>query len=149
MRRSPRTLLLALLVAVVALGGCGGSEIDADEVPGATPTLTVPSDSELNSGSTSDEDAASTDEDAATTEDAAAEDTTADTEAAATGRRDDRRHDHARSDGDRRAAGLRGDGHAAPSRLGGAAVRGLLRPERRRLLTRRSTARQEKRRAAE
>jgi hypothetical protein len=83
MRRSPRTLLLALLVAVVALGGCGGSEIDADEVPGATPTLTVPSDSELNSGSTSDEDAASTDEDAATTEDAAAEDTTADTEAAA------------------------------------------------------------------
>ena len=38
MRRSTRTSLLAILVAVLAFAaGCGGSEVAADEVPGAPP----------------------------------------------------------------------------------------------------------------
>jgi hypothetical protein len=52
MRRSPRILLMALLLAVVPIvaTGCGGSEVSADEVPGPPPALTVPSDTELGGG---------------------------------------------------------------------------------------------------
>jgi hypothetical protein len=52
MRRSPRTLLMALLPAVLALAaaGCGGSEIAADEVPGPPPALSVPTDKDLGGG---------------------------------------------------------------------------------------------------
>ena len=65
MRRSPRTTLLALTFAALAAAaaGCGASEIDADEVPGAAPALVVPTDSELGaSGSSADESSSSTDE---------------------------------------------------------------------------------------
>jgi len=79
MRPAPRTILLALTFAVLALlaAGCGADEIPADEVPGPPPALIVPSDSELGAaGSNAD---ASTDataeEDAAATDDAT-EDTT-------------------------------------------------------------------------
>ena len=49
--RTPRTALLAVLVAFAALAvaGCGGGEVSADEVPGAAPALTVPSDSDIGS----------------------------------------------------------------------------------------------------
>jgi hypothetical protein len=52
MQRSPRTTLLALAPAVLALAaaGCGGSEVTAHEVPGPPPALTVPTDGELASG---------------------------------------------------------------------------------------------------
>jgi hypothetical protein len=52
MRHSPRTALLALSLAVLALAavGCGGDEVAADEVPGAPPALTVPTDGEVSSG---------------------------------------------------------------------------------------------------
>jgi hypothetical protein len=52
MRRSTRTSLMALLVAVVAFAaaGCGGSEVASDEVPGPPPALTVPSDNDIGSG---------------------------------------------------------------------------------------------------
>jgi hypothetical protein len=55
MRRSPRTSLLALPLAALALAaaGCGGSQIAADEVPGNPPALTVPSDSELGAAGSS------------------------------------------------------------------------------------------------
>jgi hypothetical protein len=61
--RSPRTTFPALMLALVALAvaGCGGSEVEPDEVPGNPPALTVPSDGDIgsggaasNSGSTSD-----------------------------------------------------------------------------------------------
>jgi hypothetical protein len=52
MNRSPRTILLALPFAALALAaaGCGGSEVGAEEVPGSPPALVVPSDSELGAG---------------------------------------------------------------------------------------------------
>ena len=52
MRRSPRTLLTVLLLAVlpIAAAGCGGSEVSADEVPGPPVALTVPSDNEIGGG---------------------------------------------------------------------------------------------------
>jgi hypothetical protein len=61
MRRSTRTSLMAFLVAVVAFAaaGCGGSEVASDEVPGPPPALTVPSDNDVGSGSTSASDNAS------------------------------------------------------------------------------------------
>ena len=47
--RAPRTKLLALLLALVALAvaGCGGSEVSSDEVPGNPPALAVPSDGDI------------------------------------------------------------------------------------------------------
>jgi len=59
MRRSPRTTLLALPFVALALAaaGCGGSEVDADEVPGAPPALTVPTEGELGAGTDADADA--------------------------------------------------------------------------------------------
>jgi hypothetical protein len=79
--RSPRTTLLAIAAVALAVAGCGGGEIDADEVPGSPPSLTVPSDSELSApdtdtGTGTDEDA-TTDPDAAATEDPAATDESA------------------------------------------------------------------------
>jgi len=58
MSRSPRTPLLALTFAIVALAaaGCGGGEVSAEEVPGAPPALVVPTDSALGSGGASSSD---------------------------------------------------------------------------------------------
>ncbi len=54
--RAPRTKLLALLLALVALvvAGCGGSEVASDEVPGNPPALAVPSDGDIGGGSNAD-----------------------------------------------------------------------------------------------
>jgi len=73
--RTPRTALLALLVAFAALvvAGCGGGEVDADEVPGAAPALSVPSDSDIGSG-----DSASSDSNSST-DDSSSSDTSDDT----------------------------------------------------------------------
>ena len=74
--RRPRTALLAIAVVAFAVAGCGGGEVDSDEVPGSPPALTVPSDSELSAPDTDTEsgtDDATTDPDA-TTEDPAATD---------------------------------------------------------------------------
>ena len=93
MRRSPRTLLMALLLAVIPLAavGCGGSEVSADEVPGPPAALTVPSDSELGSGggsgngssgddsSSSDDSSTTDDSSGATTDDTSGGTTTPDT----------------------------------------------------------------------
>jgi hypothetical protein len=50
--RTPRKTLLAIAaVAALAVAGCGGSEVEADEVPDDPPALTSPSDSELGTGS--------------------------------------------------------------------------------------------------
>jgi hypothetical protein len=55
MRRSTRTSLTALLVAVLAFAaGCGGSEVASEEVPGPPAALTVPSDSDLGGSSAAD-----------------------------------------------------------------------------------------------
>jgi hypothetical protein len=74
MRHLRTTLPAIIAVLAFAAAGCGGSEVDADEVPGNPPALTVPTDSELESGG-SDADA-ETDEstDETTDPDAAAED---------------------------------------------------------------------------
>ncbi len=81
MRPAPRTSLLALAFAVLALlaAGCGAGDVPADEVPGAPPALIVPSDSELGaSGSNADASTdADADADATADEDAAATDETA------------------------------------------------------------------------
>jgi hypothetical protein len=44
---------MALIVALLALAvaGCGGGEVDADEVPGAPPAIVLPSDDDLGGGS--------------------------------------------------------------------------------------------------
>ena len=54
--RTPRTLLLALLLAVVALvaAGCGGSEVAADEVPARRPPSPCQSDEDLGGGGNAD-----------------------------------------------------------------------------------------------
>ncbi len=82
MRPAPRTSLLALVFAVLALlaAGCGADEVPADEVPGPPPALIVPSDSELGAaGSNADASA-----DATADEDAAAADGTAETDTSGT-----------------------------------------------------------------
>jgi len=48
MRRSLLALTLSALVLLVA--GCGGGEVDAAEVPGGPPALTMRSDTELAAG---------------------------------------------------------------------------------------------------
>jgi hypothetical protein len=85
MRRSSRTIILVLAALAVAATGCGGSDVDADEVPGAPPALTVPSDSELESGGADEADAEATatpeeSSDEAVEPDAATEDPAAATE---------------------------------------------------------------------
>jgi hypothetical protein len=73
MRRLPRTLILALAALALAVAGCGGSQVSAEEVPGPPPALVVPSDSEIggsDAGASTDE---TTDPDAAA-DDAAATD---------------------------------------------------------------------------
>ncbi len=50
MRRSLLALTLSALVLLVA--GCGGGEVDAGEVPGGPPALTMRSDTELAAGGT-------------------------------------------------------------------------------------------------
>jgi hypothetical protein len=70
--RSSRTTLLAIAAVALAVAGCGGSDVAADEVPGNPPALTVPSDNELDAGAS---DAEST-TDESTEPDAAAEDAT-------------------------------------------------------------------------
>lgn len=69
MRRTPRTTALASLLAALALAaaGCGGSDVASDEVPGAPPALTVPTDSELEAPAEEDADA-ETDPDASADE---------------------------------------------------------------------------------
>jgi hypothetical protein len=56
MRRSTRTSLMALLVAVLAFAatGCGGSEVASEEVPGPPAALTVPSDTDLGGSKAAD-----------------------------------------------------------------------------------------------
>jgi hypothetical protein len=83
MRRSPRPLILALAALALAAAGCGGSEVDADEVPAGPPALVVPSDSELaaDSGSGADETTDGT-TDETTDPDAADQDSTGDGTAA-------------------------------------------------------------------
>ena len=67
MRRG-RPALLLLLVALLGVGGCGGNEIAADEVPGSPPTLSLPPDEEpaaaADSGDPQDADEQDADEDA-------------------------------------------------------------------------------------
>jgi hypothetical protein len=73
--RTPRTTLLAIAAVALAVAGCGGSEVSADEVPGDPPALTSPSDNEIGTGSdtgTGTEDDATIDPEA--TEDPAATD---------------------------------------------------------------------------
>ena len=60
--RAPRTALLTIAAVAFAVAGCGGGEVDADEVPGSPPALTVPSDSELSAPDAAAEDPAATDE---------------------------------------------------------------------------------------
>ena len=48
--RTRRKTLLAIAAVALAVAGCGGSEVDPDEVPGDPPALTSPSDSELGTG---------------------------------------------------------------------------------------------------
>jgi hypothetical protein len=79
LRSAPRTSLLALTFAVLALlaAGCGANEVPSDEVPGPPAALIVPSDSELGAaGSNADASAdATAGEDAATTDSTAETDT--------------------------------------------------------------------------
>jgi hypothetical protein len=84
MRRSTRTSLMALLVAVVAFAaaGCGGSEVASDEVPGAPPALTVPSDNELGSSGSNAADNASSQDGTGSSTDSSADSGTADSGAA-------------------------------------------------------------------
>ena len=151
--RTPRTALFALLVAFAALvvAGCGGGEVDADEVPGAAPALSVPSDSDIGSG-----DSASSDSNSST-DDSSSSDTSDDTSdsgtsgtgttgtgstgtgttggtttpstSGTTGGTGTGTGDHDAVDRRRRH-----DRHPAGGRLGAGAVRELLRAERRRLL---------------
>ena len=62
-----RGITALLLVALLGLAGCGGSEIAADEVPGSPPTLSLPPDEEPaaaeDSGSNADSDSSSTEKD--------------------------------------------------------------------------------------
>jgi hypothetical protein len=90
MRRSPRTSLMALLVAVLAIAaaGCGGSEVASDEVPGAPPAITVPTDSDLGGGggdgnNSADNADSGAEENDSSTEDGAADPGTAEPEATA------------------------------------------------------------------
>jgi hypothetical protein len=73
MRRSPRTSLMALVaVLTFAAAGCGGSEVASDEVPGAPPAITVPSDSDLGGGSSNAADnTGSSDDNSSSTDDSA------------------------------------------------------------------------------
>jgi hypothetical protein len=48
--RTTRKTLLAIAAVALTVAGCGGSEVESDEVPGDPPALTSPSDSELGSG---------------------------------------------------------------------------------------------------
>ena len=78
--RPPRTALLAIAAVALAVAGCGGGEVDADEVPGSAPALTVPSDSELSAPDTESETGT---DDTTTDPDAAAEDPAATDESGA------------------------------------------------------------------
>ena len=143
MRPSLRTSLTALVFAVLALAaaGCGGSQVSADEVPGAPAALTVPTDNELGASDATSGDDASADADA----DSSSDDSAQHRRHRYRGRRHRRqRHDHPAGGRERRCGDARGDrrtrpvrrgGDAAARRVGSAAVRGLLRAERRRLLT--------------
>ena len=52
--RASRSLPALMLTALVlAVAGCGGGEVDAGEVPGSPPALTVRSDSELGAATNS------------------------------------------------------------------------------------------------
>jgi hypothetical protein len=79
---------MALLLAVLAIAaaGCGGSEVAADEVPGAPPALTVPTDEDLGGGGNADN--ASSDDGNASGDDADA-DANADADSGADGTTDD------------------------------------------------------------
>lgn len=87
--RSPRTLLLALLLAIVPLAaaGCGGSEVSADEVPGPPAALTVPSDTDLGGGGNSDDSSSNSDDSSSSDENSGsgADDTTGGTTTPDTG----------------------------------------------------------------
>jgi hypothetical protein len=86
MRPAPRTSLLALTFAVLALlaAGCGAGEVPADEVPGPPAALIVPSDSELGAAGSNADASADAGADAGAGEDAAAADDTADTDTSGT-----------------------------------------------------------------
>ena len=77
MRHLRKTLLAIIAVLALAAAGCGGSEVDADEVPGNPPALTVPSDTELESGGSDEADAdAATDESTDESTDASSDEAT-------------------------------------------------------------------------
>jgi hypothetical protein len=77
--RSPRSILLLLAVlATVAFAGCGGGEVEPDEVPGGPVTLTVPTDPDAGGSGTA-ADGASTTGDTAGDDSAADDDTTSST----------------------------------------------------------------------
>ena len=62
MRRTTRTSLTALLVAVLAFAaGCGGSEVASEEVPGPPAAFTVPTDSDLGGSNAADNTASGAD----------------------------------------------------------------------------------------
>jgi hypothetical protein len=65
MRRSTRTSLMALIVAIPALAaaGCGGGQVSADEVPGPPPALTVPSDNDIGGSGSGSSNSSSSSED--------------------------------------------------------------------------------------
>ena len=60
MRGTTATLLTLLLASALAVSGCGGSQIAADEVTVDPPTLTIPKDSKISAASTPDADATAT-----------------------------------------------------------------------------------------
>jgi cytoskeletal protein RodZ len=52
MRRPLRIPLFLIAVLTLAVAGCGGGKVTADEVPGGPPTLTVPSDDSAGGSAT-------------------------------------------------------------------------------------------------
>ena len=140
--RRPHRLAPYALAAVLALAaaGCGGSQVDPDEVPGPPPALTVPMDEGASGGDAAtdaDTSSSTTDPDDASTTDAGADTGATAPDAAATGGTAPAPATGGTTTDP--AAGATttepapGGGGARPHRR--PAVRGLLRPERGRLLS--------------